>query len=218
MGLTCALRHEPPIGVVPENAGDLRQVITERGKYHGLGSTWVVAYPSPGILNQVGELRAPLKAAFRTIVKAIPKSERTLDDVAGVEVAVGQCPRKETCRGHGKLATHGRAGNRFVIATGSSSQGRTVTERGGCAQGVAAGILPADVAIYIQFFPVILQGAQSLVAADGNQHAVRANEDIRQRRGAVAAHTLASEEVHADIQVLREKVGADVDAGPAACA
>ena len=113
----------------PCGAGDARnlgQVVAEGGKYHRLGGTWAAAalryLRRPGVLNQVGELRSPLNAAFGARVNAIPESNRAFDQVAGVDVAVAKSAGKKSVCGYRKLAARARYRDRLRVATSGSSQ------------------------------------------------------------------------------------------------
>src|SRR5271163_4160386 len=96
----------------------LRQVVTERGKYHvvdrvscrGTGACSV--HSGPGIPDYVGILRTPLEAALRSIVEAIPEAEGALNDVPSVAVAIGKRVGDETIGAQHGRGVDGSCGSR----------------------------------------------------------------------------------------------------------
>src|SRR5271168_2514259 len=191
----------------------LRQVVTERGKYHvvdrvscrGTGACSV--HSGPGIPDYVGILRTPLEAALRSIVEAIPEAEGALNDVPSVAVAIGKRIGDETIGAQHGRGVDGSCGSRqrqrLNGATVVPAEIAAVTF---LAALPAAGVFTAHVCVNIQLRRwVEFQRPERLVAAEQCQRTVWARGGVREARCAVTADAVAAENVEADIEVFAER-------------
>jgi len=149
-------------------------------------------------------LTAPLEAALRTVVEAIPEPESTFQDVPGVAVAIGERAGNETSGSqHGSgVGTGGRSGERKRLhrATVVTAKIAPVIF---LAVHPATVVFPTDVSVNIQRLRgVELESSECLVATEQSQRAVWTRRQVRQRGRAVPGDAIATQEVQADVEFL----------------